>query len=57
MQMEGDCYRGTILNWCEVVLANVKCQLTRAKNGQLKNFGYGFLVVRFGLEMVLMLVP
>ena len=38
-------------------LANVKGQLTRANNRQLKNFGYGFLVVSFGLERVPMLVP
>ena len=52
-----DCYRGSSFNWCEAVLANVKGQLSRAKNGQLKNFGYGFLVVCFGLERVPMLVP
>ena len=33
MRMEVDCFRGTIFNWCDVVLANVKGQLTRAKNG------------------------
>ena len=57
MQMAVDCYQGTIFNWCEAVLANVKGQLTRAKNKQLKNFGYSFLVVSFGLERVPMLVP
>ena len=57
MQMPVDCYRGTIFNWCKAMSANVKGQLTRAKNGQLKNFGYGFLVVSFGLERVPMLVP
>jgi len=39
------------------VLANIKGQLTRAKNRQLKTFGYGALVVSFGLERVPMLVP
>lgn len=57
MQMAIDCYRGTIFNWCEAVLANVKGQLTRAKNGQLKKFGYGFIIVSFGLERVPLLVP
>ena len=57
MRMTVDCFRGTIFNWCEAVLANVKGQLTRAKNRQLKNFGSGFLVVSFGLERVSMLVP
>ena len=57
MQMAVDYYQGTIFNWYKAVLANVKGQLTRAKNEQLKNFGYGFLVVSLGLERVLMLVP
>ena len=57
MHMAIDCYRGTIFNWCEAMLANVKGQLTREKNGKLKSFGYGFLVVSFGLERVPMFVP
>ena len=57
MRMAIDCFRGTIFNWCDAVLANVKGQLTKAKSGQLKTFGYGALVVSFGLERVLMLVP
>ena len=52
-----DCFRGTIFNWCDAVLAYVKGQLTRAKNGKLKNFGYGYLVVNFSLERVPILVP
>ena len=35
----------------------MKGQLTRAKNGRLKTFGYGALVVSFGLERVPMLIP
>ena len=57
IRMVVDCFRGTVFNWCEVVLANIKGQLTRAKNGQLKTFDYGALVVSFGLERVLMLIP
>ena len=57
MRMAVDFFRGTIFNWCDVVLANVKGQLTRAKNGRLKTFGYGALVVSFGLERVPMLIP
>ena len=38
------------------MLANLKGQLTRDKNGQLKTFGYGALVVSFGLERVPMLI-
>jgi len=52
-----DCFRGTIFNWCNDVLANMKGQLTREKNGQLKTFGYGPLVVSFALERVPMLIP
>lgn len=57
MQMAVECFRGTIFNWCDAVLASVKGQLTRAKNGQLEKFGYGFLVVSFGLKRIPMLVP
>ena len=57
MRMAIDCYRGTIFNWCDAVLANLKGQLTRTKNGQLKTFGYGPLVVSFVLERVPMLIP
>ena len=57
MRMAVDCFQGTIFNWCDVVLANVKGQLTRAKNGRLKTFGYGALVVSFGLERIPMLIP
>lgn len=56
MWMAVDCFRGTIFNWYEAVLANVKGQLTRVTNRKLKKFGYGFLVVSFGLERVPMLV-
>ena len=57
MRIAVDCFRGTIFNWCEVVLANVKGQLTRAKNGKLNNFGYGSIVVSFALERIPMLAP
>jgi len=57
MRMAIDCYRGTIFNWCDAILANMKGQLTREKNRQLKTFGYGPLVVSFALERVPMLVP
>lgn len=55
--MAVDCFRGTVFNWCDAVLANIKGQLTKAKNAQLKTFGYGALVVSFGLERVLILIP
>jgi len=57
MRMAIDCFRGTIFNWCDAVSANLKGQLTRAKTGRLKTFGYGPLVVSFALERVPMLIP
>ena len=57
MQMAADCFRGGIFNSCKAVLENVKGQLTREKNRQLKNFGYGFIVVSFALERIPMLAP
>ena len=35
----------------------MKSQLTKAKNGRLKTFGYGPIVVSFALERVPMLIP
>lgn len=57
MRMAFDCFQGTIFNWCNAVLANVEGQLTRAKSRRLKTFGYGALVMIFGLERVPMLIP
>ena len=57
MRMAVDCYQGTIFNWCEAVSAHMKSQLTKAKNGRLKTFGYGPIVVSFALERVPMLIP
>ena len=55
MRIAVDFFQGTIFNWCEAVLENVKGQLTRAKNGKLNNFGYGSIVVTFSLERIPML--
>ena len=57
MRMVIDCYQGTIFNWCDAVLANLKGPLTREKNEKLNTFGYGPLVVSFVLERVPMLIP
>lgn len=57
MRTAVDCFRGTIFNWCDDVLANIKGQLNREKNGKLNNFGYGSIVVSFSLERILMLAP
>jgi len=57
MRIAVDCFRGMIYNWCDAVLANVKGQLTRAKQGKLHNFGYGAIVVTFALERIPLLAP
>ena len=57
MRIAVDYFCGTIFKWCEAVLANVKGQLTRAKNGKLNNFRYGSIVVSFALERIPMLAP
>ena len=57
MQTTINCYRGTIFNWCEGVLANMKGQLTKAKNSKLKNFGYGAILVSFALDRIPSLAP
>ena len=57
MRIAVDCFRGTIFNWCDAVLANIKGQLTRAKNGKLNKFGYGSIIVSFALERIPMLAP
>ncbi len=57
MRMAVDFFQGTAFNWCDAVLANVKGQLTRAKNGRLNTFDYGALVMIFGLERIPMLIP
>ena len=38
-------------------MANVKGQITRAKNGKLNNFGYGSIVVTFALKRIPLLAP
>ena len=57
MRIVVDCFHGTIFNWCDAVLANVKGQLTREKNGKLNNFGYGSIVVSVALERIPLLAP
>lgn len=55
MQMVVECWESMIYNWCKAVAVNMKFQLTRCKNGKLKNFGYGVILNTFSLERVLIL--
>lgn len=43
-----------IFNWVEAVKINIKCQLTKAKMGNLKQFCFGFVLVTFSLERILL---
>jgi hypothetical protein len=47
-----ECMEPKVFNWCEGVLKNMKKQLTKCRNGQLKQFGYGSISVSFFLERV-----
>jgi len=52
MQYGIKCLEPTIFNWSEGALVNLKEQLNKAKEGKLKNFGYGVSLVSFSLERV-----
>jgi len=47
-----DCTTPTIFNWAEAMKMNIKCQLSKAKVGNQKQFGFGSVVVTFFLERV-----
>ena len=41
-----------VFNWCDAMLRNIITQLTNCRKGQLKDFGYGSIIVSFFLERV-----
>jgi hypothetical protein len=47
-----ECTEPRVFNWCDGVLRSMKTQLTKRKNGDLKQFGYGSILVSFFLERV-----
>ena len=47
-----DCMSPMVFNWCEGLLANIRAQLTKCRCGELKQFGYGSIIVSFLLEQV-----
>jgi hypothetical protein len=47
-----ECTEPRVFNWADVVLRNIKKQLTKCRCGNLKQFGYGSLLVSFFLERV-----
>ena len=48
-----ECSEPRVFNWADVVLHSIKKQLTQCRQGALKQFGYGSLLVSFFLERVL----
>ena len=47
-----ECMTSTIFNWSEGLLVRLKDHLTKRQQGELKQFGYGAVVVSFFLERV-----
>jgi hypothetical protein len=50
-----ECTEPRLFNWVDAVLRSIKKQLTKCRRGDLKQFGYGSLLVSFFLERVPML--
>jgi hypothetical protein len=48
-----ECVKPRVFNWANAVLRNLKKQLTKCRRGNLKQFGYGSLLVSFFCERVL----
>jgi hypothetical protein len=47
-----ECTEPRVFNWADAVLRSIKRQLTKCRQGELKQFGYGSLLVSFFLERV-----
>jgi hypothetical protein len=47
-----ECTEPRVFNWADVVLHSIKKQLTKCRWGDMKQFGYGSLLVSFFLEWV-----
>jgi hypothetical protein len=47
-----ECTEPRVFNWADAILRNIKKQLTKCRQGDLKQFGYGSLLVSFFLERV-----
>jgi hypothetical protein len=47
-----ECLEPWVFNWADAVLRNLKKQLTKSRRGDLKQFGYGLLLVSFFCERV-----
>ena len=45
-----ECLSPTIFDWATAVTTNIKRQLTKCKQGRVKQFGYGSIMVSFFFE-------
>lgn len=52
-----ECLQPKVFNWCDAVLVQLKIQLTKVKDGKLKNFGFGSILTAFALERVPLMQP
>jgi hypothetical protein len=50
-----ECTKPRVFNWADVVLCSVKRQLTKCRRDNLKQFGYGSLLVSLFIERVSLL--
>jgi len=57
MQYALECLESKVFNWCDAVLSMMKEQLTKVKNGRLKNFSYGSILTAFALEKIPLMQP
>jgi len=46
------CFQGTIFNWSEVVVSNMKGQLTKFKMGKIKKIACGAFVISFSMGKI-----
>ena len=52
-----ECLQPKVFNWCDAVLVQMKNQLTKVKDGKLKNFGFGSVLTTFALEKIPLMQP
>ena len=57
MQYALECLEPKVFNWCDAVLLGMSEQLTKVKNGRLKNFGYGSSLTAVALEKLPLMQP
>ena len=51
------CMGGAVYDWCSIMLAGMKSQLTSYRTGKIKEFRYGSILVAYFLERVPQMRP